>query len=377
MPRGLIGAVVAVIVIAIIAGGSWYTVDQTERGVKLRYGAVIGTAQPGLGFKVPLIDSVEKISVKTTTYAWDKMNSYSYDQQPADLKISVTLRASPDKVSDLYAKFGRLDTAVNQVVSPAVNQQVKIVFGRYTAVKAIQERGALNNAIRDAIVGSLKDDPMIIIESVQLENIEFSSTYLHSIEQRMLAEVEVQKLQQNAEREKVQAQITVTQANAKANAVRAEAQAAADALRLNGEARATNIRITGEAEALPAVHHTGLRGLATLDVGIRRQTDHKIAVLRPPDAEVAIVVCKALQQASEDVILGLFLDFSPVGTRLHKGPRQVGERLLGRGDVALRTEAIQIKRLLARAFLLHANDPFQIVGEAKVRAIVGRLRIEQ
>ena len=210
---------------------------------------MIGTAQPGLGFKVPLIDGVEKISVKTATYTWDKMNSYSYDQQPADLKISVTLRASPDKVSDLYAKFGRLDTAVNQVVSPVVNQQVKVVFGRYTAVKAIQERGALNNAIKDAIADTLKFDPMIIIESVQLENIEFSANYLHSIEQRMLAEVEVQKLQQNAEREKVQAQITVTQANAKANAVRAEAQANADATRLNGEARASNIKITGEAEA--------------------------------------------------------------------------------------------------------------------------------
>ena len=175
MPRGIIGAIVAVIVIVIIAAGSWYTVDQTERGVKLRYGAVIGTAQPGLGFKVPLIDSVEKVSVKTFTYAWDKMNSYSYDQQPADLKISVTLRASPDKVADLYAKFGGLDTAVKQVVSPAVNQQVKIVFGRYTAVKAIQERGALNAAIKDAITASLKDDPMIMIESVQLENIEFSA----------------------------------------------------------------------------------------------------------------------------------------------------------------------------------------------------------
>jgi regulator of protease activity HflC (stomatin/prohibitin superfamily) len=86
-----------------------------------------------------------------------------------------------------------------------------------------------------------------MIESVQLENIEFSANYLHSIEQRMLAEVEVQKLQQNAEREKVQAQITVTQANAKANAVRAEAQA--EATRLNGEAKASNIKITGEAEA--------------------------------------------------------------------------------------------------------------------------------
>jgi len=48
----------------------------------------------------------------------------------------------------------------------------------------------------------------------------------------------------------VQAQITVTQANAKANAVRAEAQANADATRLNGEARASNIKITdGEARA--------------------------------------------------------------------------------------------------------------------------------
>jgi regulator of protease activity HflC (stomatin/prohibitin superfamily) len=51
------------------------------------------------------------------------------------------------------------------------------------------------------------------------------------------------------EREKVQPQITVTQASAKANAVRAEAQANADATRPNGEAQASNIRITGDAEA--------------------------------------------------------------------------------------------------------------------------------
>jgi len=77
--------------------GSWYTVDQTERGVILRNGAVIGTAQPDLGFKLPLFDSVEKVSVKTTTYTWDKMNSYSYDQQPADLKIRRDLARSAGK----------------------------------------------------------------------------------------------------------------------------------------------------------------------------------------------------------------------------------------------------------------------------------------
>jgi len=67
MNRGIIGAIVALVVAVIIAAGSWYTVDQTERGVLLRYGAVVGTAQPGLGFKSRLMDTVEKVSVKTTT----------------------------------------------------------------------------------------------------------------------------------------------------------------------------------------------------------------------------------------------------------------------------------------------------------------------
>jgi regulator of protease activity HflC (stomatin/prohibitin superfamily) len=248
--RGLgfaIAAAIAAIFCISIVFGSWYTVDQTERGVVLRNGAVVGTAQPGLGFKIPMIDTVEKVSVRTVTYTWDKMNSYSYDQQPADLKISVTLRAAPEKVADLYSRFGGLQTAVNQVVGPVVNQQVKIVFGRYTAVRAIQERGALNGAIRDAIALALKDDSMVVIESVQLENIEFSHAYLQSIEQRMLAEVEVQKLQQNAEREKVQAQIVVTKATAEANAVRQRAQAESEAITLRGNAEASAISARGKA----------------------------------------------------------------------------------------------------------------------------------
>src|SRR5262245_47985054 len=156
----ILAAVVAVFGLTILLG-SWFTVDQTERGVRLRNGAVIGVAQPGLGFKIPVMDSVERINVRTLTYTWDKMNSYSFDQQPADLKISVTLRVAPEKVAELYSRFGGLDTAVRQVVNPTVNQQVKIVFGRYTAVRAIQERGVLNNAIRDAIVNALKDDNML------------------------------------------------------------------------------------------------------------------------------------------------------------------------------------------------------------------------
>lgn len=47
---GICVAIAALFGFAIILG-SWYTIDQTQRGVILRNGAVVGTAQPGLGFK--------------------------------------------------------------------------------------------------------------------------------------------------------------------------------------------------------------------------------------------------------------------------------------------------------------------------------------
>src|SRR5262249_19205634 len=102
----------------------------------------------------------------------------------------------------------------------------------------------------------------------------------------------------------------------------------------------------------------------------------KIAVLRPIDSEPAIVLLSPLQEIHRHVILGLLLDLSPVGPTLHVGPRKIAERLLGRGNVALRSEAVQIERRLSRAGLLHANEPFEIVGEAKPRWII-RLLIEQ
>ncbi|WLA80318.1 prohibitin family protein [Bradyrhizobium elkanii] len=223
--------------------GSWYTVDQTQRGVLLRNGAFVEVVQPGLHFKTPWIESVSKIEMTTQNFHWDKVNSYSADQQPADLKVSVTFHVSPDKVGEMYSRFsGDTSAAVNRLISPHINQQVKVVFGQYTAAKAITNRGQLNADVIRALRESLSYDPVFVIEGVQIENIDFSVDYIKSVEQRMQAEVEVQKLQQNLAREKVQADIAVTQATARANSVRQEAQATADAIRMRGEAEASAIQ---------------------------------------------------------------------------------------------------------------------------------------
>jgi regulator of protease activity HflC (stomatin/prohibitin superfamily) len=183
--------------------------------------------------------------VQNRIVAWDNLEAYSRDQQLAHMRVSVNYRLHADQMQEIYANFGSEDAVVGRLIQPRVFQELKIIFGQFNAVEAIQQREKLNVQVKDAIA-SVMAGP-VDIEGVQIEDIAFSETYEASIEQRMLAEVEVQKLRQNAEREKVQAQITVTQATAQADAVRAQAQAQADAIRLKGQAEAEAIRARGDA----------------------------------------------------------------------------------------------------------------------------------
>lgn len=249
--------IVAALFCLTIVFGSWYTVDQTQRGIVLRNGALVEVVQPGLHFKWPWIEAVRTVDMQTHTRSWgydkaankDTMEAYSADQQPAFLRVSLTLQVSPDKVADIYIRFGGdYEAAVTRLIQPHVYERIKVVFGQYTAARAITARGQLNSDATKAMIDAIAYDPTFIINSVQIENISFSGDYIKSVEARMQAEVEVQRLRQNLDREKVQAEIVVTQARAQADATRAAAQADADRIRLRGDAEA--LAITARAKAL-------------------------------------------------------------------------------------------------------------------------------
>lgn len=74
--------VFVVLILICTAFGSFYTIDQGERGIKLRYGAVVSVSEPGFHFKWPFIDDVKLISVRTETMHYQNMSAYSRDQQP-------------------------------------------------------------------------------------------------------------------------------------------------------------------------------------------------------------------------------------------------------------------------------------------------------
>ncbi len=228
---------VAIAVVAILTlFGSWYTVDQGERAVVLRLGATVGEDGPGLHFKLPWINTVHKITVQNQNRRYTKLETYSRDQQSAELTVSVTFMASDP--SAVYSQYGDLEGAVARLIDPRVMSGVKTIFGQYDAVRAIQERAALNNDIAAAITSAITGPIQIV--SVQVENIDFSDAYEQSVEQRMLAQVEIQKREENLRTTQVEAEITRTKAEGDANAIRLRGEAEGAAIKARGDALRAN-----------------------------------------------------------------------------------------------------------------------------------------
>ncbi|MGH8433907.1 MAG: SPFH domain-containing protein [Pseudomonas sp.] len=227
--------------------GAWYTVDETERGVLLRNGALVGVIEPGLSFKTPFIETVKFISVQSQATSYQGLQAYSKDQQTATLNVSVSWHVVPGEVARVYTQYQDLDGLVSRLISRQVPTQVENVFGQYNAVTAVQQRGKfvadVTKAIKDSITGP------VVIDGVQVENIDFSDDYERSIALRMKAEVEVKTREQMLATEQVQAQIRVTQAQAEADSKVAQAKADAEATRLRGDAEADAIKARAQALA--------------------------------------------------------------------------------------------------------------------------------
>jgi regulator of protease activity HflC (stomatin/prohibitin superfamily) len=252
----LIFGVVVLAVVAAVAN-SWYTIDQGDRGVLLTNGALSSVVEPGLHFKLPFLQKVEKVSLRQQVVKWGceyqncdnlpAMQAYSRDQQPADMRVTVNFHVPESAVGDVYTNYGSVESLADRVIARKAPQEIKTVFGQYDAVSVIQNRAKFNADVAAAI-SKVTDGP-VMIDSVQVENINFSQAYEQAVEARMTAQVEVQKQEQNLQQEKIKADIAITQAKGRADSVKAEADASAYKTKVEGEATADAIKLRAAALA--------------------------------------------------------------------------------------------------------------------------------
>ena len=228
--------IAGIICILLLCGflGCFYTVESGERGILLRFGEVVSIEEPGLHFKIPFIESVKFLSIRSNNVSLDT-SVYSADTQAAKVQLSVNFQLNPADVRKVYVTYGQ--DYKQRIILPQIQSQCKDAFGTFTAVNIVRSRDEVAKKIYDNLTGYLSALG-IDVTSVQIENLDFSDEYEKSVEERMKAEVEVEKLRQSLEQQKI-----------KADMARTEAQGAADARILKAKADAEAVKMQGEAEA--------------------------------------------------------------------------------------------------------------------------------
>ena len=243
---GYAGATIVGLTALSLFFGSWYRVDEGERGVVLTTGAFSEIANPGLQFKFPFFQTVRFVSVRNENVRYEKVSAYSFDQQVADLALSVNFQIDPNDVESIYRQYGSTENAVSRVLNPRVYEQVKNVFGQYSAQRAIQERGTMNGEIQKSLQEAVAGSGITVL-SVQVENIDYTDAYEQAVEAAARAKADIERSKSELLRVEQEAQQKVKQAEAEAEAKKLQADADAYATAAAGKATAEAIRARGMA----------------------------------------------------------------------------------------------------------------------------------
>jgi len=229
-----VGIVVVCVILFIgFVASSLVTIDAGNRGVLLRFGKVSGVMGEGLNAKVPFIDSVVQMSVKTQLFE-AKATSASLDLQDVVTTIAVNYKLKPEMAGEVYRTIGL--NYIDTIAQPAIQEVVKSVTSRYNAEDLILKRQTVKVEITNDLTARLAERG-IISETVNITDFQFSSEFTTAIESKVVA---VQKVLE-AENKLRQVEVEARQAEQKAKGEAAAAIAAA-------EGQAKSIAIVTEAQ---------------------------------------------------------------------------------------------------------------------------------
>jgi len=222
----IIHSVLALIAL-IFVFGSFGTIDAGERGVQIRMGNVIGTKEPGLYMKLPMIDKIKVFNTKTQNVIYERetpLASASADLQDVQIATVVNYKLDATGVQKIYAEFGSQSVFEENVIRPAVRDTVKATASNFNAEELVTKRAEFTDAIQVKLAERLSSK-FVIIERVNVTDLKFSSSFSQAIEAKVTAEQEAQAAKNKLEQVKFEAQQQIEKAKAEAETIQIQAQA--------------------------------------------------------------------------------------------------------------------------------------------------------
>jgi len=209
------------LIVVMILWGCFYTVKSGERALVLRFGQVQEVVSDGLHFKMPFIESVIVVDVRTQK-SRAPANAGTKDLQTVTTEVALNYHLNAAALQDTYTRIG-LDVE-NKVIEPRIQEIVKAVIARFSAEELLTRRDAVKQEIATGLRTSLASYN-ISVEDIQITNFSFSRAFDEAIEAKQTAEQNALKARNDLDRIKVEAEQKITMAQAEAETIRIQAQA--------------------------------------------------------------------------------------------------------------------------------------------------------
>lgn len=212
-----IGVIALAVILLLIILNPFVKIEAGERGVLLNFGAVQDDVLgEGLHFRIPIMQRIVKMDVKIQK-SETRSEAASKDLQDIQSVIALNYHIVPDKANWVYQNIG---TAFKErVIDPTVQEAVKAVTAKYTAVQLIGEREAVSTAIKDAL-GEKLADYNLYVDGFSVIDFSFSKKFTDAIEAKQEAEQFALKAQRDLDRIRIEAEQKIAQARAEAESLR-------------------------------------------------------------------------------------------------------------------------------------------------------------
>lgn len=195
--------------------GSFYVIDPGERGIVVTMGKVSTVASSeGLGFKVPFLSSVVRMSVRQQTEEV-KAPAFSSDLQMLSTTVKVLYRIPESGVVEIYQKYS--GNPFDSLIAPRVQEALKESTVGETAEGIVKKRETIKLKTLEA--ARKKIGTILVIEDIVIEDVKLSQELENAIEQKMVQEQEAAKAKFTKEKAEIDAQTAVIRADGEAQAI--------------------------------------------------------------------------------------------------------------------------------------------------------------
>lgn len=225
-----------IIVLIVLLFGMVYTIDAGERGIILTFGkASTEIMQPGLHFKLPIVQSVIIYSVRTQTISFDNkagvgdnseyssMFAASKDLQNVQIATVVNYHINEKDVLNIYQQYGDSHTYQLNILEPIIRNTVKATSAHFDAKDLVDNRSEVVKEATEVLTQKFAEKNAVL-DNINLVNFQYSDQFSKAIEEKVTAEQNALTEKNKLAAVEYQAQQRVAQAKGEADAISVQVQ---------------------------------------------------------------------------------------------------------------------------------------------------------